>query len=50
MGRTRNMIIKDFISMIRQMCVPVENSAYFGDGDSVNSNPGPMIWTSKSAI
>ena len=36
MGRTGNMIIKDFI---RQMCVPLENSAYFGDGDGINSNP-----------
>ena len=30
------MIIKDFL---RQMCVPLENSAYFGDGDGFNSNP-----------
>ena len=30
------MIIKDFI---RQMCIPLENSAYFGDCDSVNSKP-----------
>ena len=36
MGRTGNMIIKDFL---RQMCVPLENSAYFGDGDGFNSNP-----------
>ena len=34
MGRTGNMIIKDFV---RQMCVPLENSVYF-DGDSFNSN------------
>ena len=31
MGRTKNMIIKDFQ---RQMCVPLENSAYFGDGEA----------------
>ena len=36
MGRTGNKIIKD---CIRQICVPLENSAYFGDGDDVNSNP-----------
>ena len=35
MGHTGNMIIKDFI---REMCVPIENSVYFGDGDGVNSN------------
>ena len=33
MGRTGNMIIKDFL---RQMCVPLENNAYFGDGDTFN--------------
>ena len=38
-GRTENMIIKDFI---RQMYVPSENSAYFGDGDGVNSTPGEV--------
>ena len=32
MGCTENMIIKDFV---RQMCIPLENSAYFGDGDNV---------------
>ena len=32
MGCTESMIIKDFV---RQMCIPLENSAYFGDGDSV---------------
>ena len=31
-----NKIIKDFI---RQMCIPLESTAYFGDGDGVNSNP-----------
>ena len=31
MGHTGNMIIKDFI---RQMCVLLENSLYFGDGDA----------------
>ena len=36
MGRTGNMIFKDFL---RQMCVPSENSADFGDGDGFNSNP-----------
>ena len=38
MGRTGNMItgIKDFL---RQMCVNLEKSAYFGDGDGFNSNP-----------
>ena len=36
MGRTGNMIIKDFL---RQMRVPLENSPYFGDGDGFNSNP-----------
>ena len=35
MGYTGNMIMKDFM---RQMCVPFENSAYFGDGDGVCSN------------
>ena len=35
MGHTGNMIIKNFI---RQMCVPLENSVYFGDGDGFNSN------------
>ena len=37
MGHTGNMIIKDFV---RQMCVPLENSVYSGDGDSFDSNPG----------
>ena len=37
MGCTENMIIK---GVIRQMCMPFENSVYFGDGDDVNSNPG----------
>ena len=36
MGHNGNLIIKDFI---RQMCVPLENSVYFGDGDGVNSDP-----------
>ena len=36
MEHTGNMIIKDFI---RQMWVPLENSAYFGDGDGINWNP-----------
>ena len=36
MGHTGNMIIKDFI---RQICVTLENSVYFGDGDRFNSNP-----------
>ena len=36
MGHTGNIITKDFI---RQMSVPVENRAYFGDGDRFNSNP-----------
>ena len=36
MGHTGNMIMKDFI---RQVCVPLENSVYFGDGDGFNSNP-----------
>ena len=36
MGRTGNMIIKDFV---REMCIPLENSAHFGDGDDVDSNP-----------
>ena len=36
MGHTGITIIQDFI---RQMCVPLENSAYFGDGDGVDSNP-----------
>ena len=30
------LIIKDFI---RQMCVLLENSVYFGDEDGFNSNP-----------
>ena len=37
MGHTGNVIIKDFI---RQMCVPLENSVYFDDGDGFNSNAG----------
>ena len=40
MGCTGNIIIKDFL---RQMCVALENSAYFGDGDSFNSNPGCAV-------
>ena len=36
MGRTGNMIIKD---LLRQMCVPLENSAHFGDGGGFKSNP-----------
>ena len=40
MGCTRNTVIKDFL---KQMCVPLENSAYFGDGDSFNSNPGDTV-------
>ena len=40
MGHTGNMIIKDFI---RQMCVPLENNVYFGDGDGFNSNPEQML-------
>ena len=39
MGHTGNMIIEDFM---RQICVPLENNAYFGDGDGVDSNP--YIW------
>ena len=35
MGHTGNMIIED---CVRQMCVPLENSVYFGDGDGFNSN------------
>ena len=42
MGRTGNMIIKD---CLRQMCVPIENSAYFGDGGGFNSNPGCKFLT-----
>ena len=52
MGQTGNMVIKDFI---RQMCVPLENSVYFDDGDGSNSNPeyatctvAPLwIWSSS---
>ena len=36
MGRTGNMINKDFIW---QMYVSLVTSAYFGDGDGVDSNP-----------
>ena len=36
MGCAGNMIIEDFM---RQICVPLENSAYFGDGDGIDSNP-----------
>ena len=36
MGHIGNIIIKKFQ---RQMCVPLENSAYFGDEDGFNSNP-----------
>ena len=35
MGPIRNKIIKYFI---RQMCIPLDNSAYFGGGGSINSN------------
>ena len=35
-GCTGNMIIKDFV---REIHVPLENSAYFSDGDGVDSNP-----------
>ena len=38
---TGNMIIENGI---RQMCVPVENIAYFGDGDTVSSNPGNLTY------
>ena len=38
MGHNENMI-KDFI---RQMCVPLENSVYFGDGDGFNSDPAKV--------
>ena len=52
MGQTGNLVIKDFI---RQMCVPLENSVYFDDGDGFNSNPeyatctvAPLwIWSSS---
>ena len=37
---TGNMIIKDFI---RQVCVPLKNSVYFGDGDGLNSNPDKWL-------
>ena len=40
MGRTVKFIMKDFH---RRMCVPLENSAYFGDEDSFNSNPVTII-------
>ena len=40
MGHIGNMIIKDFI---RQMCVPLENRVYFGDGDGFNSNPASLM-------
>ena len=40
MGCTGNMVMKDFL---RQMCVPLENSAYFGDGDGFNSNPASVM-------
>ena len=30
------------------MHVPLENSAYFGDGDGVNSNPGESLWMTTS--
>ena len=35
MGHTGNMIVKD----LSQMCIPLENSVYFGDGHGFNSNP-----------
>ena len=38
MGHNENMI-KD---LIRQMCVPLENSVYFGDGDGFNSDPAKV--------
>ena len=34
MGCTENMIIKD---VMRHMCVPLQKSVYFGDGDGINS-------------
>ena len=40
MGRIGNMIIKDFL---RQMCVPLENSAYSSDGDGFNLNPEHVL-------
>ena len=46
MGCTGNIIIKDFL---RQMCVPLENNAYFGDGDGFNTNPAQvMAWCHKT--
>ena len=40
MGRTGNMIIEDFM---RQICLPLGNSAYSGDGDGANSNPDTIF-------
>ena len=51
MGHTGNMIIKDFI---RQMCVPLENSVYFGDWDvpitKILFSKGTHICLMKSLI
>ena len=41
MGCTGNMIIKD---IVKQMCVHLESSVYFGGGDGINSNPDMMLW------
>ena len=40
MGHTGNMIIKNFL---RQMCLPLENRAYVGDGNGFNSKPAYEI-------
>ena len=36
MGRIENMITEDFM---RQICIPLENIWYFGDGDGVDASP-----------
>ena len=36
MGHTGNMISNDDL---RQMCVPLEDGVYIGDGDGLHSNP-----------
>ena len=36
MGHTGNTFIKD---VARQMCIPLDNGMYFGDGNGVDLNP-----------
>ena len=47
MGSTANMIIQD---VVRQMYAPLENSAYFVDGDSIDLNPDQAINKTQTNI